>query len=78
MFTKHIRGFLPRIASYSTKIKVQEKQKVCAWQVHSYGGFEELQYDSIRIPIIQDPDDILIGVEASSVNPIDLLMLGMN
>ncbi|OAD57257.1 Reticulon-4-interacting protein 1, mitochondrial [Eufriesea mexicana] len=45
-----------------------------AWQIHSYGGLEELKLSTIRIPVIARPTDILVKVEASSVNPIDIAM----
>lgn len=51
---------------------------MCAWQVHSYGGTEELQLScSVRDPVISKPDDVLVNVSASSVNPIDVAMMSM-
>jgi len=41
-----------------------------AVRIHAYGGPEVLQYEDAPIPEI-GPDDILIKVSASSVNPID-------
>lgn len=60
---------------------VQLKQKkglnkMFAWQVHSYN--EELQLTKARFPIITQPNEILIKVEAASVNPIDTYMKGRN
>lgn len=50
--------------------------KMCGWQIHAYGDLtEELQFsDKIKIPAINDSNHVLIKVEASSVNPIDILM----
>lgn len=54
-----------------------ESHKMAAWQIHSYGGLEELQLSrSTRIPTIMNPNDVLIKVRASSINPIDLAMMG--
>lgn len=51
--------------------------KMSAWQIHSYGGLEELRIsNSTRIPKISRPDDVLVEVYASSVNPIDVKMMG--
>lgn len=44
------------------------------WNIHSYG--DPLQLSTIRIPVLSNPNDVLIKVEAASVNPIDRLMLG--
>ncbi|KAJ9583202.1 hypothetical protein L9F63_022449 [Diploptera punctata] len=47
-----------------------------AWQIHSYGGLEELQLSkTARIPHVQDPNDIIVRVSASSINPIDMAMM---
>lgn len=45
-----------------------------SWQIHSYG--EDLQLGEARIPFITNPEDVLVKVEAASVNPIDRIMLG--
>jgi NADPH:quinone reductase-like Zn-dependent oxidoreductase len=42
-----------------------------AWQIHQYGGNENLMLSSlVRIPKVQDPTDILVQVHAASINPI--------
>lgn len=46
-----------------------------AWQIHSYG--DPLRLSEARIPLITDPNDILVKVDAASVNPIDKIMLGL-
>ena len=46
-----------------------------AWQLHSYGGPQELQMnDSVKIPVINSPSQVVVKVHAASVNPIDVLM----
>lgn len=51
------------------------KNKVKSWVINSYGSTSELVQSSTRVPIITDPDDLLVKVNAASINPIDLLML---
>jgi NADPH:quinone reductase-like Zn-dependent oxidoreductase len=41
-----------------------------AVQIHRYGGPEELIYEDASTPDIQ-PDDVLIRVKATSINPVD-------
>lgn len=51
--------------------------KMKGWQVHEYGGVEILQCsENIKIPSIQSPTEVLVEVHASSVNPIDVKMMG--
>ena len=65
-----------RLSAIATKVKIQEQCRVNAWQVHSYGDINELQRGNIRMPQICEPNQLLINVEAASVNPIDIFMLG--
>ncbi len=41
-----------------------------AIQIHQYGGTEELKYEDAPVPEIQ-PDEVLVKIHASGVNPID-------
>jgi NADPH:quinone reductase-like Zn-dependent oxidoreductase len=41
-----------------------------AVEIHHYGGPEELKYEDAAIPVI-NPDDVLVRIYASGVNPID-------
>jgi hypothetical protein len=51
--------------------------KMQAWQIHGYGGLEELKLSkTARKPHIKSPDDVLIQIAATSINPIDLAMMG--
>ena len=61
-------------SKFSLKHKESIEDKMQAWQIHSYGGLEELKLLSVRIPLIAKPTDVLVKVEASSVNPIDIAM----
>lgn len=67
---------LVRKASTNFKEAFQHGYKMKAWNVHSYQ--DPLQLSSVRIPTISNPNDVLIKVEAASLNPIDKLMLGSN
>ncbi|XP_066991829.2 reticulon-4-interacting protein 1 homolog, mitochondrial [Anabrus simplex] len=69
-----------RLLRFSTAPKpvldIMDDSKMLAWQIHSYGGLEELQLSkSFRVPKIKSPDDVLVEVAASSVNPIDVAMM---
>lgn len=64
-----------RAITTEVKEKVKDHGKIKSWQIHSYGGLEELQLMQTRAPIIKRPDDLLVQVVASSVNPIDLAMI---
>lgn len=51
--------------------------KMRAWQIHSYGDLSELQFSSgARKPLIAGSDEVLVEVKATSLNPIDKLMIG--
>lgn len=51
--------------------------KMLAWQIHGYGDLEELKLSkTVRIPLMKGPDDVLIQIAATSINPIDLAMMG--
>ncbi|CAH1960537.1 unnamed protein product [Acanthoscelides obtectus] len=64
-------------SSYSsTAFSVKEKLKAKAWQLHEYGDTSNLRLDYSRLPVIRKPNEVLVQVEAASVNPIDLYMLG--
>lgn len=62
------------LSNLSVKHKENVEDKMQAWQIHSYGGLEELKLSNIRVPVIARPTDVLIKVQASSVNPIDIAM----
>lgn len=64
----------------SSEVEIQNKRdkgrKMRGWQIHSYGDLDELQFsDSLRIPIIQSPSEVLIKIDSTSVNPIDVAMI---
>lgn len=46
-----------------------------AWQIASYGGIEQLQLANVRLPTISKPTEVLVKVDAASVNPIDIAMI---
>lgn len=50
-------------------------KRMDAWQVHEYCS--EAQLTNTRTPIINSPSDVLIKVEAASVNPLDVAMSSM-
>ncbi|XP_059483495.1 reticulon-4-interacting protein 1 homolog, mitochondrial-like [Neocloeon triangulifer] len=63
-------------AEEATTKPPQKKNQMMAWQVHSFGGIDQLGLtDSERIPKLLQPNDILVRVNCTSVNPIDLAMI---
>ena len=66
------------LSNVLAKYKENIEDKMQAWQIHSYGGLEELKLSNVRIPVIAKPTDVLVKVEASSINPIDVAMTSMN
>nr|CAI5830303.1 unnamed protein product [Callosobruchus analis] len=60
----------------SAAFSVKEKLKTKSWQLHEYGDINNLRLEPSRLPIIRKPYEVLVQVEAASVNPIDLYMLG--
>ncbi|XP_063982480.1 reticulon-4-interacting protein 1, mitochondrial [Diachasmimorpha longicaudata] len=63
------------VSKPSTKMKESPGERMQAWQIHSYGDTKELKLSSARMPVISRPTDVLVQVEAASVNPIDAAML---
>ena len=47
-----------------------------AWKCDHGGGIDDLVLQSVKLPPILHPKDVLIKVCASSVNPLDVAMLG--
>ena len=48
-----------------------------AWQLHEYGSINQLKLsNSVPLPVICRPHDVLVRVHAASVNPIDVMMVG--
>lgn len=60
------------LSQLSAKREEYNDEKMQAWQMHSYGDLSDLKLSDVRIPIIKRPNDVLVKVEAASVNPIDL------
>ncbi|XP_039755671.1 reticulon-4-interacting protein 1, mitochondrial [Pararge aegeria] len=50
--------------------------RMAAWRVHAYGSCAELRLESARVPALRAPDDVLVRVRATSVNPLDVAMIG--
>jgi len=72
-----VNGYVRGYATVPEVSKERSTSKMLAWQIHSYGGLEELQLaKTARIPQLKGPNDVLIQVYASSINPIDLAMMG--
>jgi hypothetical protein len=60
-----------------TSESIRNNSTMLAWQIYSYGDLKEVQQSSsTRIPMISKPKEVLVKVSATSVNPIDVAMLG--
>lgn len=64
------------LRNFSTQTKQCTKGKMLAWQIHSYGGLDELKLQPVSIPALTKPSEVLIKVTSASINPIDLAMMG--
>ncbi|XP_013171866.1 PREDICTED: reticulon-4-interacting protein 1, mitochondrial-like [Papilio xuthus] len=47
-----------------------------AWRAHCYGGPAELRLEEARVPPLCAPDHLLVRVHTSSINPLDVAMVG--
>lgn len=63
------------LSQLATKNKEIVDEKMQAWQIHCYGGLDELKFTKAKIPTLTRPSDVLVKVDASSVNPIDVAMI---
>lgn len=68
--TVHLRS----LSKLSANLKENPGDRMQAWQIHSYNGLEDLRLSSVGMPIITNPTDVLVKIEAASVNPIDVAM----
>jgi len=57
-------------------LKENSDDRMQAWQIHSYNGLDDLRLSNVRMPMITNPTDVLVKIEAASVNPIDVAMTG--
>ncbi|CAG9811527.1 unnamed protein product [Chironomus riparius] len=50
--------------------------RMSGWQIHSYGELDEVQFSkNVKKPYIRSPKELLVKVDASSVNPLDVAMI---
>lgn len=55
-----------------------ESANMKGWEIFDYSGIGGLQFrDSISVPVIRHPTDVLVEVLVTSVNPLDQLMTGL-
>ncbi|KAJ8920869.1 hypothetical protein NQ315_015662 [Exocentrus adspersus] len=74
-----LKRLFSRFGAHLTKnalSQYKESLKIKSWQIHAYGDLSEMHLDVIRLPVIKNPNEVLVHVKAASVNPIDLYMLG--
>ncbi|XP_046393089.1 reticulon-4-interacting protein 1 homolog, mitochondrial [Ischnura elegans] len=71
---KHLKVWVRKISDSSGN---GTRDRMRAWQIHSYGGLDVLcMTDSARVPAVKHPEDVLVEISASSVNPMDVAMMG--
>lgn len=47
------------------------------WEIREYGGINSLEFsNSLALPVIKSPHEVLIEVYTTAVNPLDQLMTG--
>lgn len=73
---KMLRNFASYAAKTARVAKFEPKAKMQSWQIHEYGDVDALQLCNTRVPFISKPHEVLVKVEAASVNPIDNYMIG--
>ena len=57
--------------------KLSKPSSMRAWHLYSFGGPEKLQMSqTVRVPYLTKPTDVLVQVQAASVNPLDCDMCG--
>jgi len=64
---------------YGKKENISEHivpSKMKAWCLTSFNGVENLTLGEISVPAIRTPKDVLIKVNAASLNPLDIMMSG--
>lgn len=55
-----------------------ESRQMRGWEINEYGGINSLRFsDSLKLPVIRSPHDLLIEVFTTAVNPLDQLMTGL-
>ncbi|CAH1391679.1 unnamed protein product [Nezara viridula] len=47
-----------------------------AWQFQSFGGLDQLKLNNVVVPQLKKPNDVLVKIHATSVNPLDVAMIG--
>lgn len=67
---------LRHLSQLAARHKENADERMQAWQIHSYGSLDELKLSDVKVPVLSRPSDILIKVDAASVNPIDVAMIG--
>jgi len=73
--TRRLSAAAATEASLGNEVK-KNRSHMSGFSIHSYGE-DELQFSkNIRKPQIKNPTEILVKVTSSSVNPIDLAMMG--
>lgn len=65
-----------RVAAAARAPGAQAGARMAAWRVHAYGALSELRLDEARVPPLRAADELLVRVHSSSLNPLDVAMIG--
>ncbi|XP_014288761.1 reticulon-4-interacting protein 1 homolog, mitochondrial [Halyomorpha halys] len=69
-----------KYATAQTKILSEplkpRSELMLAWQFQSFGGLDQLKLNNVILPQVKKPNDVLVKVHATSVNPLDVAMIG--
>ena len=63
--------------SYNKKSRIRESivpVNMKAWQLADFQGVENIKMGDMRVPTLNSPTDVLIKVDAASLNPLDVMM----
>ena len=63
--------------SYNKKSRIRESivpVNMKAWQLADFQGVENIKMGDMRVPALNSPTDVLIKVDAASLNPLDVMM----
>ncbi|XP_065347775.1 reticulon-4-interacting protein 1 homolog, mitochondrial-like [Cloeon dipterum] len=75
--TKHRNSSTQAEPDLQTPQQQSCRNRMHAWQIHGFGGIDQLNLtDSERIPKLLRPNEVIVQMKFTSVNPIDTAMIG--
>ncbi len=72
-----IKSISESSSSYSLPSTKTSSGRMQAWIIYYYGDNQQFTLsDSVQMPIILSPKDVIIKISASSINPVDIRRRG--